>query len=79
MSVMGAFRILAALYGRRWNLLRLMVALFVLWAVATDTAARLARMRLAALPDFDYASEVRRLREEGRYGEAMVIADAGLA
>lgn len=67
---------------RRWRstfgLLRLAVAAFLLYAVASDTGARLARMQLAGLPVLDYAAEVNYLRSTGRYGEALVVADAGL-
>jgi hypothetical protein len=67
------------LWRARWNVLRLIVAAFLLWAVSADTGARLARLQLSALPDFDYASEVAYLRAAGRYGEAVMVADAGLA
>jgi hypothetical protein len=67
------------IWRAKWNLLRLVIAAFLLWAVASDTGARLARMQLSSLPDFDYASEVRFLRDSGRFGEAVVVADAGLA
>lgn len=66
------------LWGRRWNALRLVIACFLIWTVASDTSARLARLQLAALPDFDAAAEVRSLRAQGRYGEALVIADVVL-
>jgi hypothetical protein len=66
------------IWRAKWNLLRLAIAAFLLWAVAGDTGARLARLQLASLPDFDYASEVRFLRDAGRYGEAVMVADAGL-
>jgi hypothetical protein len=58
--------------------LRLFVAAFLLWVMAADTGARLARLQLAALPDFDYMQEVQSLRAQGRYGEALMVADAGL-
>jgi hypothetical protein len=64
-----------------WNgfgLLRLGIALFLLYALISDTGARLARIRYAALPDFDYTSEVGYLRQQGRFGEALMVADAGL-
>ncbi|MFO0859946.1 MAG: hypothetical protein U0570_05270 [Phycisphaerales bacterium] len=67
------------LWSRRWNLTRLAIALCLLTILAVDTPARLARLTLAALPDMDYASEIATLREQGRYGEAVIIADAGLA
>lgn len=67
------------LWRRKWNLARLLVAGFLLWVVATDTAARMARLRLAALPGFDFAAEIRALRLQGRYGEAAMVAKEGLA
>lgn len=66
------------LWGCRWNAARLACAVFLAWVFAADTGARLARLQMAALPDFDYIAEVRSLRAEGRYGEAVTIADAGL-
>jgi hypothetical protein len=66
------------LWRARWNLLRLAVAAFLLFTIASDTEARLARLQYAALPEFDYATEVGYLRGSGRYGEALVVAEAGL-
>ncbi len=74
----GPFRFVHLLWRSRWNLARLTIACFALWLLAADTGARLARLTLSALPDFDYLAEVRHLRESGRYGEALVVADAGL-
>ncbi len=71
-------RWLVFLWRSRWGLLRLGVACFVAWVLAVDSGARVARMAMAQLPDFDYAGEVASLRAQGRYGEALVIADAGL-
>ncbi len=62
----------------KWSLLRFALACFVCWVLAADTGARLARLQLAALPDFNYLSEIEALRVQGRYGEAEVIANAGL-
>lgn len=62
----------------RWNILRIALAAFALWVLVADSGARLARLQMASLPDFDFAAEVRALRLEGRYGEAVMIADAGL-
>jgi hypothetical protein len=67
-----------AIWASRWGLLRLCVALLVLWVIAADTGARLARLQLESLPGFDYGAEVRHLRSAGRYGEALIVADAGL-
>lgn len=66
------------LFRARWNLLRLAVALFLLWTLAVDSAARTARLELASLPDFDFAAHARLLREQGRFAEAVTTADAGL-
>jgi hypothetical protein len=60
------------------NLLRLGLAALLLWALAADTAPRLARLQYAALPGFDYVAEVAYLRTVGRHGEALVLAEAGL-
>lgn len=70
--------VVRTLWRSRWNLARLLVAGFLLWVLAADTGGRLARAQLAALPDFDYVSEIRHLRQAGRFGEAMMVADAGL-
>lgn len=67
------------LWSRRWNLTRLVVALVLLSILGVDTAHRTARLALASMTDMDYAAEVRTLREQGRYAEAVVIADAGLS
>src|SRR5690606_7524374 len=62
----------------KWNVVRLAMALFVLWILAEDTGARLARLQLMGLREFDYIAGGRHLREAGRFGEAIVVADAGL-
>ena len=67
------------LWSRRWNLARLMLAAAIAAVLAIDTGHRTARLALASLTDMDYAAEVRTLREQGRYAEAVVIADAGLS
>lgn len=66
------------LWRCRWSFLRITLAAFLLWVVAADLSAQAARRALAALPGFDYAAEVQTLRKDGRYGEALAIADAGL-
>jgi hypothetical protein len=66
------------LWRARWNLVRLALAAFLLYVVASDTSARLARLELASLPGFDYVGEIRYLRGAGRFGEAEMVADAGL-
>lgn len=71
-------RTIPALWRCRWNVVRLLIASFLLWTLAADTGGRLARRQLAALPDFDYLAEIRFLKAAGRYGEALSIADAGI-
>ncbi|MFN0133977.1 MAG: hypothetical protein ACKVW3_15785 [Phycisphaerales bacterium] len=66
------------LWRWRWGLARLILAVVLLWVVAADAGPRLARLRYRALPDFDYAAEVAFLRDAGRYGEALIVAEAGL-
>lgn len=66
-----------ALWHLRWNFLRLAIACGLVWFLAADTGARLARLKLASAPDFDFAAEVRALADAGRYGEAVMVADAG--
>lgn len=73
------FGLVRLVWRIRWNLIRLGLAVFALWVLTEDTGARLARLQLAALPDFDYVSEIQHLRQAGRFGEAMMVADAGLA
>ncbi len=60
----------------RWALARLLVAGALLWSLAADTGARLARLRLASLPGLDYAAEVASLRAQGRFGEALMVGEA---
>src|SRR5688572_21831100 len=66
------------IWSLRWPALRLVVAVWLLAIMLRDNPARLARLQLRSLPDFDYISEVQRLREQQRFGEAMLIGDAGL-
>jgi hypothetical protein len=62
----------------KWGLARLAIAAFLLWVVAMDTPARLSRLELASMPGFDYVKEVQSLRLAGRFGEAQMVAKAGL-
>lgn len=66
------------LWSCRWSALRLALALFLLWAFVVDTPSRFARLRLHALPDFDFAADAADLRAKGRFSEAVASADAGL-
>ncbi len=71
-------RLAFQLWRCKWGFLRLLVACFCVYALASDAPARFARMQLAALPDFDYLAETRALRAQGRYGEAVMVAQTGL-
>jgi hypothetical protein len=66
------------LWRCKWGLIRLAAAAIICWALVADTGSRLARLQLAALPDFDHLAEVEALRLQGRYGEAEMVARAGL-
>ncbi len=62
---------------RLWfGVARLGIAVFLLWALVVNVPLRDARSRLLALPEVDHAAEVKTLREEGRLGEALVVADS---
>ncbi len=67
-----------ALWRCKWGVIRLALAAFICWVLVADTGSRLARLQLASLPDFDYGAEVEALRLQGSYGEAEVVANAGL-
>jgi hypothetical protein len=77
--VTRAVRFARALVRARWNIVRLVAALALLWYFAADSGARLARLALASLPDVDYAAEAEKLRQMGHYGEAVVVLDAALS
>jgi hypothetical protein len=62
----------------RWGVARLAIALFIAVVLGLDAPARLARMQVSALPGFDYAAEANALRVQGKYGEAALVAQAGL-
>ncbi len=62
----------------RWNLLRLGVAGGLLCLLAGDNASRLARVQFNSLPQMDYLAEVRSLRGQNRFAEALLVAETGL-
>ena len=65
-------------FGSVFGVLRLALAVFLLWMLVADTSARIARLQLDALPTMDFAAEIAGLRAQGRYGEASMVARAGL-
>ncbi len=75
---MNVVRVLWRAWRCKWGVARLAIAGFICWVLAADTGARLARLQLAALPDFDYLAEVEALRAQGRFGEAEMVARGGL-
>ena len=76
---MTTVRYILALWRARWPLLRLMLAASLLAIFVRDLPASIIRHQWAKLPGYDYLAEARQLRADGRYGEALVVADAGLA
>ena len=66
------------LWRCRWGVLRLCVCLFVLSVFIGDTAARIARTALSRLPDADIAAAVNALTAQGRFADAVMLADDGL-
>ncbi len=71
-------RAIIGCWRARCNALRRMIAAALLFALTADTGARLARLQLAAIPDIDPIPEITRLREAGRFGESLLLADAAL-
>lgn len=70
---------LARAQTRPWlwmSITRPALALFLLWALLANLPLRAARARLLTLPETDHAMEVKALRDQGRLGEALVVADA---
>src|SRR6266481_589388 len=67
------------LWRCKWGIARLALAGGLLWVLVADNPSRLARVQFASLPGVDYLTEVRSLRHEKRFAEALMVADAGLA
>jgi len=74
-----ATRLARGAWRSRWGLVRLCVAAGLLAVLVRDNPARLARLRYAATPDLDCLSEASALLDQQRFGEALLMVDAGLA
>jgi len=74
----AAFRIVFAFWRCKWCLARLGLACGLLWILVADNPSRLARVQYSSLPGIDYLAEVRSLRQERRFAEALMVADSGL-
>jgi hypothetical protein len=70
---------LRRLLRARWSILRVALAVFCLWTLGASAGERLARSALAALPDYDAATEARALAAQGRYAEALALAESAAA
>ncbi|HLJ09947.1 MAG TPA: hypothetical protein VKU82_02100 [Planctomycetaceae bacterium] len=73
------FHLALTLWRCKWGLIRLGIAVVLLWSLVSDNPSRLARVQFKSLPGIDYVAEVRSLRAQKRYAEAQMVADAGLA
>lgn len=62
----------------RWGFLRLAVAVTLFVMLVVDRPAQLARAGLAAIEDADVVAMARELRLAGRFGDAVMVADAGM-
>ncbi|MBS0265493.1 MAG: hypothetical protein JSS02_26410 [Planctomycetes bacterium] len=71
-------RVVFRLWLCKWSLLRLLIAAGLLIILATDNSARLARVHFNSMPAMDYLDDVRNLRADHRYAEALMVAEAGL-
>lgn len=78
-QIVMPLRWVGVVWKLKWNIVRLFAAIFVAAVIAGDTQARLGRLALAALPDFDYVGQSRALAVQGRFGEAITVIDSGLA
>src|SRR5262245_14161621 len=76
--VTSTFRILFNCWRCRWNLLRFSIASGLLFILAGDNASRLARVQFNSIPRMDYVAEVRSLRGQNRFAEALMVAETGL-
>jgi hypothetical protein len=76
--ILGAFHLLFNGWRCRWNVLRLGLAGGLLWILVADNPSRLARVQFESLPKMDYVAEVRSLRGQNRFAEALMIAETGL-
>ncbi|MGE5192036.1 MAG: hypothetical protein ACM3U2_05995 [Deltaproteobacteria bacterium] len=74
----ATFYLLFNLWRCRWNLLRLGLAAGLLCILAADNGSRLARVQFSSLPRMDYLAEVRSLRGEHRFAEALLVAETGM-
>jgi hypothetical protein len=69
--------VMRSVWHSRWSTFRIAIACSILYALIWDNPNRLARLQIANLPDFEYSAEVQTLRDEQRFGEALVVGDAG--
>jgi hypothetical protein len=76
--VMSIFRLVFNCWRCRWNLLRFGIASGLLFILAGDNASRLARVQFGSIPRMDYVAEVRSLRGQNRFAEALMVAETGL-
>ena len=74
----STFRLLFNCWRCRWNLLRFGIATGLLFILAGDNASRLSRVQFNSLPHMDYVAEVRSLRGQNRFAEALMVAETGL-
>lgn len=59
------------------SLIRIAVCGLLGWSCVADNPARKLRVALAALPDIDFVEEVKSHREHKRFGEGMLVVEAG--
>lgn len=76
--MISMIRTAGRLWFCKWGLARLCIAAGLLGILVSDNPSRLARVQFASLPGMDYLGEVRSLRRDHRYAEALLVADAGL-
>src|SRR5438445_4538608 len=62
----------------KWGIIRFALASSLLCVLVGDNPARLARVGFASLPGMNYLTEVRNLKQQNRFAEALLVAEAGL-
>lgn len=78
-SISGVTAVLKRCWRCRWPSIRLALAATLLATTLADIPSLVTRRRIAAMPGYDYAREAEALHGNGRYGEALLVIDAGFA
>lgn len=70
---------MSQIWRAKYAIARAAIAGWLLVGVLSDRSAWLSRLELSAMPDMDYATEARRLSNQGDFTNALAVVDAGIA